>query len=207
METSTRYVTRTVRLVPLHYNQELPAEATEEAIVYVTPNIHRDLFLEVWLMFLSIYSLTLCLGQHMLLLNLHRQFSTLLVLELAHSTYLKLAFILILISVFCGWSWIRHLLSHIFSNVICVLSAVSPFLLFLYLLLIFISLIWLDLNLRFYRTTYKEDTFHVCAKKKTKTKETDSILHMTPKIKKAKQIILTLWLDLKPHSCPIEHCR
>lgn len=62
-------------------------EAAEEASVYVPPNIHRDLFLEIWLMFFSIYSLSLCLGQHTLLLNLHRRRSTLLVLELAHNTY------------------------------------------------------------------------------------------------------------------------
>lgn len=97
MSTSTHNVTRTVRLVPSHHNsQELREETAEEAIVYVTPNIHRDLFLEICLMFLSIYSLTLCLGQHMPLLNLHRRFSTLFVLELAHCTSLKfkLAFIL-----------------------------------------------------------------------------------------------------------------
>lgn len=66
----TAHTSWTVRSVPLHCSsQELPAEAAQEAIVCVTPNIHSDLFLEIWLMFLSIYSLSLCLGHRTLLLQ------------------------------------------------------------------------------------------------------------------------------------------
>lgn len=51
--TSLRNVTRYVKEVPL---QQLCMAAAEEAIIYVPPNIHSDLFLETQLLFLSIYS-------------------------------------------------------------------------------------------------------------------------------------------------------
>lgn len=82
-------------MVPLHLNShKLCTEAAEEAIVYVTSNIHSDLFLEIGFMFLSIYSSSLCLGQHSLLQDLHGQFNTLFVLELAHAAFQNYNFIL-----------------------------------------------------------------------------------------------------------------
>lgn len=137
MGTSTHNTLRALRFFPLHHtNQDLPAETAEEAIVYVTPNIHKCLFLEIWLMFLSIYSLSLCLGQHMLLLNLHRQLTTLLVLELAHSTSLKLKITILLILI-SSQSFVlefirsQYLFLHLLPNVISIYSVLSPTMLLL----------------------------------------------------------------------------